>query len=487
MSRLEVTTVALVAVVSFVALVPYLPIFLASDDAAYYANVMIDMSPGWMDGKPVYVWIGHLMFRLATMLGASRPSLVFVFGLYSTAFMSLTGLALYSIYRSLFHEPYVGIIAALTALFSPIGLSTSLSIAPYPVSLFFVSVAMAAWLRRKYFAWSIAWSLAIASHASSLLLAPVWLLSLLLPDYKDAPRLVAKHIPIVLLVCALCFGWVLAHYPSLDYYVRFNLYVTQRDYLEPITTQWFSTRLEALLQSNGLMMLVLSAVGSYFLTRLGTSRNTVLLMWLVSYLAFCLFWPQAGGKFYIFCLPPLSLLAALGIRRLSTALGQILPRFSRSHSGLGVTRMSAPIGVLLVLLVLVGGMAQGYETVARMSVYPNEYAVAGMAINDWAASSNISSTVVIISAWETHYIRFYAPTVKVVGWYGTVFPDNQTQIELLVLNTINRAFLSHDRVFMTRLWYSLEATGDRRIAFAARMIADHYRIVEVNDLLLEIV
>ena len=58
-----------------------------------------------------------------------------------------------------------------------------------------------------------------------------------------------------------------------------------------------------------------------------------------------------------------------------------------------------------------------------MKTEPNEFSVLGIEINNWATKGNLSSNVVIIAGWETNYILFYSPGVKVLGWYGSVFPS----------------------------------------------------------------
>jgi hypothetical protein len=75
----------------------------------------------------------------------------------------------------------------------------------------------------------------------------------------------------------------------------------------------------------------------------------------------------------------------------------------------------------------------------------------------------------------------------VLGWYGTIFPDDESQITYLVLLNIDRAHAHGQRVFMTRLWYCQEADEDSSLSFAARFIANHYSIVETNDMLLEVI
>ena len=46
-----------------------LPVMLANDDGAYYANMILSLRPGWMDGKPVYIWIGYIFSEFASFLG----------------------------------------------------------------------------------------------------------------------------------------------------------------------------------------------------------------------------------------------------------------------------------------------------------------------------------------------------------------------------------------------------------------------------------
>jgi alcohol dehydrogenase YqhD (iron-dependent ADH family) len=112
--------------------------------------------------------------------------------------------------------------------------------------------------------------------------------------------------------------------------------------------------------------------------------------------------------------------------------------------------------------------------------------VLGIAINDWATKGNLSSNAVIIAGWETNYILFYSPGVKVLGWYGSVFPSTNADITSLVMINILREQARHHRVFMTRVWYIEDAGQDERVAIAVSVIASHFRIVRTNDLLFEV-
>ena len=145
--KLDVLLLLLSTVFIFGVFANQLPVMLANDDGAYYANMILSLRPGWMDGKPAYIWIGYIISKVASFLGVSRPSLVLVFGLYSALFGSLTVVNLYFIGKSLFNQKYLGVAAGLLAAFSPIGFSMSLLIAPYSLTLFFVTLAVAAWIR----------------------------------------------------------------------------------------------------------------------------------------------------------------------------------------------------------------------------------------------------------------------------------------------------------------------------------------------------
>jgi hypothetical protein len=135
----------------------------------------------------------------------------------------------------------------------------------------------------------------------------------------------------------------------------------------------------------------------------------------------------------------------------------------------------------------VGGLVQGYGAVVSTKTEPNEYSELALGVDRWAKEENLSPNPVIIAGMEAHYIIFYSSGVRVLGWYGTIFPDDESQIIYLVLLNIDRAHAHGQRVFMTRVWYYQEADGDPNLSFAARFIADHYSIVETNNMLLEVV
>ena len=422
--RLDVLLLLLSTVFIFGVFANLLPVMLANDDGAYYANMILSLRPGWMDGKPVYIWIGYIFSEFASFLGVSRPSLVLVFGLYSALFGSLTAVNLYFISKSLFSQRLLGVAAGVLAAFSPIGFSMSLLIAPYPLTLFFVTLAVTAWIRKSYLTWSVAWALAMCSHASSVLLAITWLASLLTSRDRRVTKTVVKYLPVTFAVCLVFFGWVVSFYSSLDYFIRFNLWVSAKDYILPVTSNWLADRVGALTQSNGSVLLIMSALGAFLILKRKLPAQTILVWWAVPYLAFYLIWGQAGGKFYIFLIPAVALMAAAAIGEIAGKLGKALTGFRPSLGGFPTKKIwPALIAVVLVLLTLAAGLTQGYGAVAQMKTEPNEFSVLGIEINNWATKGNLSSNAVIIAGWETNYILFYSPGVKVLGWYGSVFPS----------------------------------------------------------------
>jgi hypothetical protein len=482
-SRKELALVAITTIFILLVLVSYLPPLLANDDSAYYANQMVSMRPGWMDGKPAYIWMGHLTFMLAQSIGISKASMVLVFGLYSAVFASLTTVNLYFIYRSITGRRYVGIVPGILVAFSPIGFSSSTLIAPYPIALFFATLSVAAWLEKRLMTWSVAWALAICSHASAILLSVMWVGSLLTNRDRGMARKVFKHLPITLLICVALFGWVISFYPSLDMFVQFNIWVTNKDYMLPASSQWLWERVNALMQSDGVLLLGFSAIGAFLATLRRLKGISQIFWWLGPYLAFYLFWGQGKfEKFYVFIIPAIAVLAVQAIGILSNDLANITRRLPilRGRTLRGWFALS------LVLLTLLGGLAQGYGTVSSTKIQPNQYSVLALKIARWATQRNITSNGMIIAGWETNYIIFYSHGVHVLGWYGTIFPEDESQIVYLVLLNIDRAHARGQRVFMTKVWYYQEVDSDPSLSFAAHFIADHYRIVETNEMLLEV-
>jgi hypothetical protein len=442
-----------------------------------------------MDGKAVYIWLGHAIYAVTALIGLSRPSLVLVFGLYSAIFASLTTVNLYVIYTSIFGEKYMGLASAFLTIFSPIGFVTSLLIVPYPLALFFVTLAVAAWLGERYVTWSLALALAICTHASSILLAAAWVGVILTSHSRIMAVAFVKHLPILLLVCVGFFGWVISFFPSLDSYVQFNLFVTAKDYLQPITGwNWLISRGEALIQSNGLLLLMFSGLGLCVVVKGRTANQKMLTWWFTPYLIFYLVWPQAGGKFYIFLLPPLSLTATAGISYAARSMQTLLHTFVSEAPKRILTRRRALflLSLILVIVTLASSLTQGYASVARMRDQPNEYAQLGIAMNVWAAKEDFSANTLIISGWEAHYVIFYTPKLRVVGWYGSLFPVETERIASLVLSTINQAHACQQRVFMTYIWYRQESTRDPSITQAVNVISTNFRIVQINAMLFEI-
>jgi hypothetical protein len=445
---------------------------------------MLALKPGWMDGKPVYIWIGHAISLLALSVGTPKASMVFVFGLYSAVFASLTSVNLYFICRSLFRRRYMGIVPGLFTALSPIGFTSSILIAPYPMALFFATLAVVTWLQKRFLTWSIAWALAICSHASSILLAFMWLGLLLTNRDRRLAKRAFTHLAITFVICLAFFGWVVLFYPSLDMFIRFNVWVTNKDYMLPVTDQWLSDRIAALTQGEGAFLLMFSVIGAFLVFIRKIKPAWSMFWWLVPYLAFYLLWGQGKyEKFYVFILPVLAILATSAVEILSDDLKNVA---WNPPSGRGKT-LQGVLVLLLVILTLSGGLVQGYRVVASTKTEPNEYSELALGIDRWAKEENLSSNPVIIAGIEAHYIIFYASGVRVLGWYGTIFPDDESQIAYLVLLNIDRAHANGQRVFMTKIWYYEQAAGNPSLSFATSFIAEHYRIVETNDMLLEVI
>jgi hypothetical protein len=267
-------------------------------------------------------------------------------------------------------------------------------------------------------------------------------------------------------------------------FVRFNIWVTNKDYMLPVTDQWLSNRIAALINSDGALLLVLSALGALLMAFRKTKRASPMSWWLGPYLAFYLLWGQGEyEKFYVFVLPMLAILATSAVEILSDDLKNVAWNLSSWR----VKKLQIVFALLLVVLTLLGGLVQGYGVVASTKTEPNEYSVLALRIDRWAKEANLSLNPVIIAGIEAHYIIFYSSGVRVLGWYGTIFPGDELQIAYLVLLNIDRAHAHGQRVFMTRLWYYQEAHSDPSLSFAVRFITNHYKVVETNDILLEVI
>ena len=107
----------------------------------------------------------------------------------------------------------------------------------------------------------------MCSHASSVLLAITWLASLLTSRDRKVTKTVVKYMPVTFAVCLFFFGWVLSFYSSLDYFIRFNLWVSAKDYIFPVTSNWLADRVGALTQSNGSVLLIMSALGAFLILK----------------------------------------------------------------------------------------------------------------------------------------------------------------------------------------------------------------------------
>ena len=133
-----------------------------------------------------------------------------------------------------------------------------------------------------------------------------------------------KHLPVTLAICVALFGWVISFYPGVGTFVEFNFWVTNKDYMPPATNQWLWDRLDALIQSDGAVLLGFSTIGVCLTALRRIKGLSPVTWWLAPYLTFYLLWGQGKyEKFYVFIVPALAILATEAIEVLSNDLRNI--------------------------------------------------------------------------------------------------------------------------------------------------------------------
>jgi hypothetical protein len=493
-------------------------------DGAGYPLVAERLLPGWMDGKPAYIWTGRVVFEFWQIFEGSREALIKTFAFYSALFGALTAVNVYLIFRALFRREYLGGMVSLMVAFSPMFFYSAVTIEVYTFNVFWVTLTVLFWLRRRFVLWGVAWGLAISSHITSVFLFFPFIWSVSFHDYRGQWKRVVLGSSFAISIVAVCYGWVLSFYSSVPGYIDFYRSVSQDEYLHWPTLSWgiqnvikfkallgfytlisggllfyFRTRWRVLLpglivfplltgyflfyrssfflmsKSCGFVVSILSLGAALLLCRREDKRRQLgfLILWAAPYAVFFLGWIQDGGQFYIYVIPQVALIVgALFDHLIERGRLSIGDRRRSFLSALPGVKGSSPIVAFLFILALSGGLIQEVGTIRWLHnelSHPDQY---GLEIK-----KQVPSGGVLIAGWEAPIAKFYGPDIELLS-----FPFVGKPLDILTFSidtSVRRSLDAGVSVYVTKNW--LLNSGDARIVSARETILKDFTIVKVSN------
>jgi len=424
-------------------------------DGAIYSNSVVEFRPGWADGKPAYILVGRLFYMLGLQFGLDRAGMVTVFTFISNLFGALACVNVYLIFRILYSRRFYGFFAFLLAAAAPAFVKNSIIVEVYALNIFFVTFSVLMWLRGRYLLWGLGWGLALTSHLSAVLLAPLFLYSFFCVGER---RKVCAGLLVAACVSAAGYLWVLSFYPGLREYIMFYVEVAGRDYLGGFGVLGLGYRLYVLLSAFGFVLVVLSVLSLGGLT---DRRSRVPLLWGVPYLLFFFLWIQDGGSFYAYATVPAAILAAGG-----------LMKFFEETRAYRVC--------VLVFAVLAGAsLYQAAGVAEEVNESAGEWDEVALSLADKLPKGSL-----LIAGWEGPFIDYYTDDVLVASWAGSDFPSDKDDITSLVENTVEGHLTYGGRVFVSGLCINQSRRpyyeGDVRFTAASNILNDRYHIIEYD-------
>lgn len=500
---------------------------LITPDGAGYPLVAELLLPGWMDGKPAYIWTGRLVFEFWQALATSREALIRTFALYSALFGALTAVNIYLIFRALFNTRYIGGMAAILLAFSPMFFYSAVTIEVYMFNIFWATLAVLFWIKRRFALWGIAWALALSSHITSIFLVFPFFWSVLFNNYRALWRRILVGGCVVILICTVSYGWVLSFYTSLPAYIGFYSSISHDEYIRLPTLGWaiqhlttfkgfwgfyvlvcgafflyfrkqmrktililillpllifyvafYKSNLILLWKSCGYVLTSLSLAAVFLLYKKGHRREQLafLLAWALPYALFFLGWIQDGGQFYIYIVPQISLIVGAlfadmikeyGVR-MSVSRSSLLPTLLRSNSGLTIV-------VLLFVFALSTGLLQKIGIIRWFHNNPDHHAL--------EITRQIPSGSVLVAAWMGPITKFYAPDLVILNFPFIARPLDTTYSHFL--SNIRRYVAAGKKVFVTN--HFLFQSTDTKTILARAAIREEFRLLKVHDSIYRIV
>ncbi|MBI3449762.1 MAG: glycosyltransferase family 39 protein [Acidobacteria bacterium] len=196
--------------------------FAATIDSLICAISVADFRPGFLDGKPTYVFLGQAVAVVNGALGGDRAALMRLLALWSALFAWGMLVAAWLLARELGGGSRSGAWwGVLLVGSSPIFLFMAAIVEKYTVALLLVMIAALFWLKRRYAVFGIFWGLAIGAHVTAALLAVPCAVSLLAePDRRGDRRRAGLGALRAAAVAAPLYAWVVAASPGAAAYLR---------------------------------------------------------------------------------------------------------------------------------------------------------------------------------------------------------------------------------------------------------------------------
>jgi len=420
--------------------------FVTHDGIEYSLNI-INFKPGWLDGKPLYIVVGRIFYEIGRFF-LSKEKLVYVFDFMSAIFATLACINLYFIYKQLFEEKYTGLFSSLCIAFSPIFFFMSVIPNHYTLMLFLTTLSVLLWLKKNFFWWAVCFGLAISSYALSLLLIFPFIYSILKQEsYKKEFHKILKVLPVILLICLVFYGWVLLFYVTKNSgFVKFYYNIIMNDYLLFNNARGFVFEyllyhmIPSFFRSLGFHNIFLFVITVfYFFTKkklLFDKKLGFLFWWFVPYLIFIIIWPSDnlyffGRKFVILILPPLTII-----------LTHAFSEFFLKRAFKSKIKILSVFFIAFLLFIAVFSSIKEFSSFICINeaVRDEEYGK--------ILAQNMPEDSVLITAWETPYVRFYNDrNLTVMGWFGSTFPEHN--VIGFVNSTLSDLLDKHEEVYIT--------------------------------------
>ena len=449
--REKIILIIVTSLIFFVYLFNFSPYFVTHDSIQYTLNI-INLKPGWLDGKPLYIVVGRIFYDVGRVF-LPREKLIYVFDLISAIFATLTCVNLYFIYKHLFRKRYVGILSSLCLAFSPLFFFMSVIPNHYTLMLFLSTLSVLLWVKKNFFWWAVCFGLAISSYVLSLLLIFPFIYSILKQEpYKKKFHKILKVLPVIPLICLIFYGWVLLFYITKHPgFIGFYYNIIKNDYLLfnnakglVLLSYFFHYLIPSLFRSIGFHNIFLILIMFfYFFTKrkpLFSKELSFLFWWFIPYFIFPFIWTSTnlnffGRKFAIFMLPALSIILVHSFSEIFLKLNFKLK-----------IKISSIMLIVFLLFVTISFSMKEFSSISSVDE-------AGK-IEEYSKmlAQNIPKNSILITAWESPYVQFYnEKNLTVIGWFGSTFPEHE--VTEFVNSTISDLLSKHGKVYITNSFF----------------------------------
>jgi hypothetical protein len=201
-------------------------------DSLICAASVAEWRPGFLDGKPTFAFVGQAVRGLNYLQGGDRADLIQLLSGWSALLGWGTLVNVFLIARHLYRGSHLRAWAAVGLLgTAPVFAFMSAITEKHTVNLFFLTLAILMWLRRRYLAWGMFWGIAVGAHLTSVLLVIPFLLSLRWdPARREDVRPALGGALAAMLVSVPLYLWVLFHSRGLGVYLASVRQTVLHDY-----------------------------------------------------------------------------------------------------------------------------------------------------------------------------------------------------------------------------------------------------------------